>query len=60
VTRTKIRPTACRLVVIRCVGQVPIGAPNRATALAKALDEFGVSSPRERQRIIVQRMSDHN
>jgi hypothetical protein len=31
-----------------------VTAPNRETALAKAYDEFGITSPRERQRIIVQ------
>jgi hypothetical protein len=36
-----------------------VKAPNHDTARAKAFDEFGVTSPRERQRIIVQRMSDH-
>jgi hypothetical protein len=31
-----------------------VKAPNRETALAKAYDEFGAVSPRDRQRIIVQ------
>jgi hypothetical protein len=33
-------------------------APSRETALGKAYKEFGILSPRERQRIIVQRTSD--
>jgi hypothetical protein len=36
-----------------------VKAPNRATALALAYDEFGIVSPRDRVRIIVQPTSDH-
>jgi hypothetical protein len=31
-----------------------VTAPNRETALARAYDEFGIVSPSERQKIIVQ------
>jgi hypothetical protein len=31
-----------------------VTAPNRETALAKAYDEFGIISPRDRLKIIVQ------
>jgi hypothetical protein len=34
-----------------------VTAPNEATALARAYDEFGVASEAERKRIIVQRTS---
>jgi hypothetical protein len=34
-----------------------VTAPNRETALAKAYDEFNITTPAERKRIIVQRMS---
>ena len=34
-----------------------VTAPNRETALAKAYDEFGIVSPRDRVRIIMQPMS---
>jgi hypothetical protein len=33
-----------------------VTAPNRETALALALDDFGIVSEAERRRIIVQRM----
>jgi hypothetical protein len=36
-----------------------VKAPKREAALAKAYDEFGAVSPRDRERIIVQRTSDH-
>jgi hypothetical protein len=34
-----------------------VTAPNRETALARAYDEFNVTTPAERKRIIVQRTS---
>jgi hypothetical protein len=33
-----------------------VTAPNRQAALAVAYDEFAITSPRDRQRIIVQQM----
>jgi len=34
-----------------------VTAPNRETALAMAYEEFRIATPRDRQRIIVQRTS---
>ena len=36
-----------------------VRAHNRETALTRAYDEFGIVSPRDRVRIVVQRTSDY-